>query len=115
MSSRKPIRKAVFPVAGLGTRFLPAAKALPREMLVLVDRPVIQYGVEEATRSGIEQIVLVTSRGKGIIEDHFDVLQIPIGKLLRFEQLGGWKPLKKLELDVTKIDFVVHGSPPRAM
>jgi UTP--glucose-1-phosphate uridylyltransferase len=67
------VRKAVFPAAGLGTRFLPATKAMPKEMLVLVDKPVIQYGVEEAVASGIEQIILVTSRGKTAIEDHFDV------------------------------------------
>jgi UTP--glucose-1-phosphate uridylyltransferase len=67
------VRKAVFPAAGLGTRFLPATKALPKEMLVLVDKPVIQYGVEEAVASGIDNIVLVTSRGKDAIEDHFDV------------------------------------------
>jgi UTP--glucose-1-phosphate uridylyltransferase len=67
------VRTAVFPVAGLGTRFLPATKVLPKEMLVLVDRPIIQYGVEEALLSGIENIVLVTGRGKGAIEDHFDV------------------------------------------
>jgi UTP--glucose-1-phosphate uridylyltransferase len=67
------IRKVVFPAAGLGTRILPATKALPKEMLVLVDKPVIQYGVEEAVASGIDHVVLVTSRGKGLIEDHFDV------------------------------------------
>jgi UTP--glucose-1-phosphate uridylyltransferase len=68
-----PVRKAVFPAAGLGTRFLPATKVLPKEMLVLVDRPIIQYGVDEAVQSGIEDVILVTSRGKGMIEDHFDV------------------------------------------
>lgn len=67
------IRKAVFPAAGLGTRFLPATKAQPKEMLVLVDKPVIQYGVEEAVQSGVDNIVLVTGRGKNAIEDHFDV------------------------------------------
>jgi UTP--glucose-1-phosphate uridylyltransferase len=67
------IRKAVFPAAGLGTRFLPATKAQPKEMLVLVDKPVIQYGVEEAVDSGVENIVIVTGRGKNSIEDHFDV------------------------------------------
>src|SRR5213593_2799544 len=66
------IRKAVFPAAGLGTRFLPATKAQPKEMLVLVDKPVIQYGVEEAVQSGVENIVIVTGRGKNAIEDHFD-------------------------------------------
>ena len=67
------IRKAVFPVAGLGTRFLPATKAQPKEMLPLVDKPIIQYGVEEAVSSGISNIILVTGRGKNAIEDHFDV------------------------------------------
>src|SRR3982751_5701355 len=67
------IRKAVFPAAGLGTRFLPATKAQPKEMLPLVDKPIIQYGVEEAVASGIDNILLVTGRGKNAIEDHFDV------------------------------------------
>jgi UTP--glucose-1-phosphate uridylyltransferase len=68
-----PVRKAVFPAAGLGTRFLPATKAQPKEMLPLVDKPIIQYGVEEAVASGIDNILLVTGRGKNAIEDHFDV------------------------------------------
>ncbi|HEX3703338.1 MAG TPA: UTP--glucose-1-phosphate uridylyltransferase GalU [Vicinamibacterales bacterium] len=68
-----PVRKAVFPAAGLGTRFLPATKAQPKEMLPLVDKPIIQYGVEEAVASGIANIILVTGRGKNAIEDHFDV------------------------------------------
>lgn len=67
------IRKAVFPVAGLGTRFLPATKAMPKEMLPLVDKPLIQYGVEEALHSGVQNIIIVTGRGKSAIEDHFDV------------------------------------------
>ena len=67
------MRKAVFPAAGLGTRFLPATKAQPKEMLPLVDKPIIQYGVEEALASGIDNIILVTGRGKNAIEDHFDV------------------------------------------
>jgi UTP--glucose-1-phosphate uridylyltransferase len=67
------IRKAVFPVAGLGTRFLPATKAQPKEMLPLVDKPIIQYGVEEALASGIDHMILVTGKGKNAIEDHFDV------------------------------------------
>ncbi len=66
------VRKVVFPAAGLGTRFLPATKVLPKEMLPLVDRPIIQYGVEEAVASGVEHVILVTSRGKNCIEDHFD-------------------------------------------
>jgi UTP--glucose-1-phosphate uridylyltransferase len=67
------VRKAVFPAAGLGTRFLPATKAQPKEMLALVDKPLIQYGVEEAMHSGIQNIIIVTGRGKSAIEDHFDV------------------------------------------
>jgi UTP--glucose-1-phosphate uridylyltransferase len=67
------VRKAVFPAAGLGTRFLPATKAMPKEMLPLVDKPLIQYGVEEAMQSGVQNIIIVTGRGKSAIEDHFDV------------------------------------------
>ena len=69
----KPLRKAVFPVAGLGTRFLPATKAMPKEMLTVVDKPLIQYAVEEALEAGIEQIIFVTGRGKSALEDHFDI------------------------------------------
>ncbi|MBV9571797.1 MAG: UTP--glucose-1-phosphate uridylyltransferase GalU [Alphaproteobacteria bacterium] len=68
----QPVRKAVLPVAGMGTRFLPATKAVPKEMLPVVDKPVVQYAVEEAREAGIEQFIFVTGRGKGIIEDHFD-------------------------------------------
>ena len=71
MSNR--VRKAVFPAGGLGTRFLPATKAIPKEMLALVDKPIIQYGVEEALASGIEHIIFVTGRGKSAMEDHFDI------------------------------------------
>ena len=67
------VRKAVFPAAGLGTRFLPATKAMPKEMLPLVDKPLIQYAVEEAIHSGVQNIIMVTGRGKSAIEDHFDV------------------------------------------
>ena len=70
---RKPIRKAVFPVAGLGTRFLPATKAIPKEMLPIIDRPLIQYAVDEAREAGIEQMVFVTGRGKTALIDHFDM------------------------------------------
>ena len=69
----KPLRKAVFPVAGLGTRFLPATKSMPKEMLTVVDKPLIQYAVEEALEAGIEQIIFVTGRGKSALEDHFDI------------------------------------------
>lgn len=71
MSNR--VRKAVFPAGGLGTRFLPATKVIPKEMLALVDKPIIQYGVEEALASGIEHIIIVTGRGKSAMEDHFDI------------------------------------------
>jgi len=73
MTTRKPIRKAVFPVAGLGTRFLPATKAIPKELLPIVDRPLIQYAVDEAREAGIEQMIFVTGRGKTAIVEHFDV------------------------------------------
>src|SRR5271156_3635919 len=69
----KKVRKAVFPAAGLGTRFLPATKAIPKEMRSLVDKPIIQYGVEEAIAAGIEEIIIITGRGKTAIEDHFDI------------------------------------------
>jgi len=69
----KKIRKAVFPVAGLGTRFLPATKSIPKEMLTVLDRPLIQYAVEEALEAGIDQMIFVTGRGKGALEDHFDI------------------------------------------
>jgi len=71
--ARKEVCKAVFPAAGLGTRFLPATKAQPKEMMPLVDKPIIQYGVEEAMASGCDQIIIITGRGKTAIEDHFDV------------------------------------------
>lgn len=74
MSDRlKPLRKIIFPAAGLGTRFLPATKASPKEMLTIVDKPLIQYGVEEALAAGMEQIIMITGRGKRAIEDHFDI------------------------------------------
>lgn len=73
MSEKKKIRKAVFPVAGMGTRFLPATKAIPKELLPIVDRPLIQYAVDEAREAGIEQMIFVTGRGKTAIVEHFDV------------------------------------------
>ena len=73
MSAHKPVKKAVFPVAGLGTRFLPATKAIPKEMLAVVDRPLIQYAVDEAREAGIEQMIFVTGRGKTAIVEHFDM------------------------------------------
>jgi len=89
----KPIRKAVLPVAGLGTRFLPATKAIPKEMLTVVDRPILQHVVDEARAAGIEQFIFVTGRNKGVIEDHFDMayeLEDTLkrrGKTKEFEEL----------------------------
>jgi UTP--glucose-1-phosphate uridylyltransferase len=77
-----PIRKAVFPVAGLGTRFLPATKAMPKEMLTVVDRPLIQYVVDEARAAGIEHCIFVTGRNKAVLEDHFDI-QVELESALR--------------------------------
>jgi len=82
MTSFKPVRKAVFPVAGLGTRFLPATKSVPKEMLTIVDKPVIQYAVDEARAAGIEHFVFVTGRNKAVIEDHFDI-QVELEQTLR--------------------------------
>jgi UTP--glucose-1-phosphate uridylyltransferase len=72
MAAPRPVRTAVLPVAGMGTRFLPATKAVPKEMLPVVDKPVVQYAIEEAREAGIERFVMVTGRGKAVIEDHFD-------------------------------------------
>lgn len=86
----KKVRKAVFPVAGLGTRFLPATKSIPKEMLTVVDRPVIQYVVDEAREAGIEHFIFVTGRNKGVIEDHFDLqfeLNHTLEQRLKTEQL----------------------------
>ena len=92
-----PIRKAVFPVAGLGTRFLPATKAVPKEMLPVVDRPLIQHVVDEAREAGIEHFIFVTGRNKGVIEDHFDI-QFELNATLR--QRGRERVLEALDHDV---------------
>jgi UTP--glucose-1-phosphate uridylyltransferase len=104
------IRKAVFPAAGLGTRFLPATKAQPKEMLVLVDKPVIQYGVEEAAQSGISNIIIVTGRGKNAIEDHFDV-NIELESFL--EQRGKIAQLEEIRKITTAINvsYMRQGEP----
>src|SRR5580765_705431 len=105
-----PIRKAVFPAAGLGTRFLPATKAQPKEMLALVDKPVIQYVIEEAVASGIENIIIVTGRGKNAIEDHFDVSF----ELERTLADRGQKDLLKLVRqisDMIKVSYVRQKEP----
>jgi len=104
------IRKAVFPAAGLGTRFLPATKAQPKEMLVLVDKPVIQYGVEEASQSGVSNIIIVTGRGKNAIEDHFDV-NIELESFL--EQRGKLAQLEEIRKITAPINvaYVRQGEP----
>ncbi len=93
----KRIRKAVFPVAGLGTRFLPATKAVPKEMLTVIDRPVIQWVVDEAKEAGIEHFIFVTGRNKGVIEDHFD-RQFELEETLR--RRGKTEALEMLEKDL---------------
>jgi UTP--glucose-1-phosphate uridylyltransferase len=93
------IRKAVFPVAGLGTRFLPATKAMPKEMLTVVDRPVIQHVVDEARAAGIEHLIFVTGRNKGVIEDHFDS-QFELERTL--EERGKTAELVALQRDLPK-------------
>jgi UTP--glucose-1-phosphate uridylyltransferase len=104
------IRKAVFPAAGLGTRFLPATKAQPKEMLVLVDKPIIQYGVEEAVQSGVDNIVIVTGRGKNAIEDHFDVA-VELESYL--EQRGKTAQLEEIRkiTQLINVSYVRQGEP----
>jgi len=101
----KKIRKAVFPAAGLGTRFLPATKASPKEMLSLVDKPLIQYVVEEAVASGIESVIIVTGRGKTAIEDHFDI-SFELEELLR--ERGKEEELKQVRAisEMARISYV---------
>jgi UTP--glucose-1-phosphate uridylyltransferase len=97
----RPIKKAVFPVAGLGTRFLPATKAMPKEMLTVVDKPLIQIVVEEAREAGIEHLIFVTGRNKGVIEDHFDK-QYELESTLR-------KRGKSIQLEVLEEDLPAAG------
>jgi UTP--glucose-1-phosphate uridylyltransferase len=110
MNRTGTIRKAVFPAAGLGTRFLPATKAQPKEMLVLVDKPILQYGVEEAVQSGVDNIIIVTGRGKSAIEDHFDVAV----ELERFlEQRGKTEQLEEIRAitRLLNVAYVRQGEP----
>jgi UTP--glucose-1-phosphate uridylyltransferase len=110
MGAPAPVRKAVFPAAGLGTRFLPATKAQPKEMLVLVDKPVIQYGVEEAVQSGVSNIVIVTGRGKNAIEDHFD-RAVELESFL--EQRGKKEQLEEIRkiTQLINVAYVRQGEP----
>lgn len=106
----KKVRKAVFPAAGLGTRFLPATKASPKEMLPLVDKPLIQYVVEEAVASGIESVVIVTGRGKTTMEDHFDI-SFELEKLL--EERGKKDLLKEMRSisEMARVTYVRQREP----
>jgi UTP--glucose-1-phosphate uridylyltransferase len=100
----KPIKKAVFPVAGLGTRFLPATKAIPKELLPIVDRPLIQYAVDEAREAGIEQMIFVTGRGKTAIVEHFDVafeLEATMGE--RGKSMGVLEPTRATPGDIITV------------
>ncbi len=110
MMRNAPVRKAVFPAAGLGTRFLPATKAQPKEMLPLVDKPVIQYVIEEAVASGIESIIVVTGRGKSSIEDHFDIA-FELEQLLR--QRGKLDELRQMRAiaNMVNISYVRQKEP----
>ena len=102
--SQKPIKKAVFPVAGLGTRFLPATKAIPKELLPIVDRPLIQYAVDEAREAGIEQMIFVTGRGKTAIVEHFDVayeLESTMGE--RGKDMGVLEPTRATPGDIITV------------
>jgi UTP--glucose-1-phosphate uridylyltransferase len=110
MRMTSQIRKVVFPAAGLGTRFLPATKAQPKEMLPLVDKPIIQYGVEEAVAAGVNNVILVTGRGKNAIEDHFDV-SVELESFL--EQRGKTDQLSEIRKISNLINFsyVRQGEP----
>jgi UTP--glucose-1-phosphate uridylyltransferase len=99
------VRKAVFPAAGLGTRFLPATKAQPKEMLPIVDKPLIQYGVEEAMHSGIQNIIIVTGRGKSSIEDHFDV-SFELEQLLESKQKNEMLSMVRAISDMIDVSYV---------
>lgn len=99
------VRKAVFPAAGLGTRFLPATKAQPKEMLPIVDKPLIQYGVEEAMHSGIQNIIIVTGRGKSSIEDHFDV-SFELEQLLESKHKGEMLSMVRAISDMIDVSYV---------
>jgi UTP--glucose-1-phosphate uridylyltransferase len=110
MGMSASVRKAVFPAAGLGTRFLPATKAIPKEMLPLVDKPTIQYGVEEAMSSGLTNIILVTSRGKSAMEDHFD----ESSDLVNFLESKGKKALAdevRKVMSLTNVTSIRQGEP----
>jgi UTP--glucose-1-phosphate uridylyltransferase len=106
-----PIRTAIFPIAGLGTRFLPATKAMPKEMLVVIDKPLIQYAVEEAREAGIEKFIFVTSHGKATIEDHFDINPILEQNLEAHGKISELAALRKTHLTPGQAIFTRQQSP----
>lgn len=104
MTTLKPIKKAVFPVAGLGTRFLPATKAIPKELLPIVDRPLIQYAVDEAREAGIEQMIFVTGRGKTAIVEHFDMaFELETTMSERGKDMGVLEPTRATPGDIITV------------
>jgi len=107
----KKVRKAVIPVAGLGTRFLPATKAMPKEMLTVVDRPVVQYAVDEALEAGIEHIVFVTGRNKHVIEDYFDIQPELLDTLTRSKKQEQLASLNKIQLTAGAVSFTRQQAP----
>jgi len=107
----KPLRKAIFPVGGLGTRFLPATKAMPKEMLPVVDKPLIQYAVEEARAAGIEQFIFVTGRGKTAIEDHFDYSSELHHTLISRDKHDLWKLLEPTMMPVGQVAYTRQPEP----
>ena len=107
----KKVRKAVIPVAGLGTRFLPATKAMPKEMLTIVDRPVVQYAVDEALEAGIEHIVFVTGRNKHIIEDYFDIQPELLDTLARSGKTEQLSALERMQPQAGAISFTRQQAP----
>ncbi|HXB61588.1 MAG TPA: UTP--glucose-1-phosphate uridylyltransferase GalU [Acidobacteriaceae bacterium] len=109
--SHQKVRKAVFPAAGMGTRFLPATKATPKEMLCLVDKPLIQYGVEEAVAAGCTEIIIVTGRGKATMEDHFD----KSAELEASLEARGKTALLKIAQSVSKLAKIIYVRQPEAL
>ncbi|MEP9370743.1 UTP--glucose-1-phosphate uridylyltransferase GalU [Mesorhizobium sp. KR1-2] len=107
----KRVRKAVIPVAGLGTRFLPATKAMPKEMLTVVDRPVVQYAVDEALEAGIEHIIFVTGRNKHVIEDYFDIQPELVDTLARSGKEEQLASLERMQLPAGSISFTRQQAP----
>lgn len=107
----KPVRKAIFPVGGLGTRFLPATKAMPKEMLPVVDKPLIQYAVEEARSAGIEEFIFVTGRGKAAIEDHFDHSSELQAALLGRNKTELWELVQNTTLAPGKVAYTRQPEP----